>query len=83
LREQRHESFSQKAALPWHHHSRSEKEDKRRTNRTEHRLNRQILYATVDDTLLRNKRKVDNPWLSAKDGENRFDPKIYPALVRK
>lgn len=61
----------------------SEKEDKRRANRTERRLNRQILYATVDDTLLRNKREVGNPWLFAKDGKNRFDPQAYPELVRK
>ncbi|MBI3796263.1 MAG: hypothetical protein HY268_04735 [Deltaproteobacteria bacterium] len=61
----------------------SEKEDKRRANRKERRLNRQTLCATADDTLLRNKRAVGNPWLFAKDGKNRFDPHAYPHLVRK
>ena len=61
----------------------SEKEDKRIANRKERRINRNILHTTVDDTLLRNKREVGNPWLFAKDGKSRFDPQAYPELVRK
>ena len=61
----------------------SEKEDKRIANRKERRFNRQILHTTVDDTLLRHKCEVGNPWLFAKDGKIRFDPKSYPDLVRK
>jgi hypothetical protein len=61
----------------------SEKEDKRFANRKERRVNRTILHTTVDDTRLRHKRDVGNPWLFAKDGKSRFDPKAYPDLVRK
>ena len=61
----------------------SEKEDKRFANRKERRVNRNILHTTVDDTLLRHKREVGNPWLFAKDGKSRFDPKAHPELARK
>ena len=61
----------------------SEKEDKRFANRKERRFNRQTLGATVDQTRLRNKREVGNPWVFAKDGKSRFDPHAYPELMRK
>jgi hypothetical protein len=61
----------------------SEKEDKRCANRKERRVNRTILHTTGDDTRLRHKRDVGNPWLFAKDGKSRFDPKSSPELVRK
>jgi hypothetical protein len=61
----------------------SEKDDKRFANRKERHLNRQILRTTVDDTLLRHKREVGNPWVFAKDGKSHFDPKFHPELARK
>jgi hypothetical protein len=61
----------------------SEKEDKRIANRKERRLNREMLHSPVEDTLLCHKREVGNPWLFAKDGKSRFDPQVYPELVRK
>jgi hypothetical protein len=61
----------------------SEKEDKRLANRKERRFNRQTLCATADETRLRHKREVGNPWLFAKDGKSRFDPQTHPELMRK
>ncbi len=60
----------------------SEKDDKRKANRRERRVNR-ILLRTRGEEALKDRRAVSNVWSFAKDGKIRFDPKKEPGLLRK
>ena len=61
----------------------SEKEDKRIANRSERRINKTILFKTIDGTALKSKREVSNVYEFGKDGKQRIDPNKYPKELRK
>lgn len=61
----------------------SEKEDKRKANRKDRRVNKIILTQAQDDTKLRPKREISNVWCMDKDGKFRFNPAEAPKAMRK
>ena len=63
--------------------AKSEKQEKRVANRRIRRVNKSLLAGTYDETQLRRKREVSNVWCMSKDGKQRFDPELYPELMRK
>ena len=60
----------------------SEKEDKRIANRMERHANK-ILLSDLDETRLKDRREVSDPWLMGKDGRQWIDTNEYPKLMRK
>ena len=63
--------------------AKSEKQEKRAANRRIRRMNKSLLAGTHDETQLRRKREVSDVWCMSKDGKQRFDPELYPELMRK
>jgi len=63
--------------------ARSEKADKQGASRRARRVNREILIASSDDSLLKDRRVTGDPWDMSKDGKQFFDPRIHPDLMRK
>ena len=63
--------------------ARSEKVEKQVASRRAHRVNREILNASNDDSLLKDRRATGNPWNMSKDGKQFFNPEIHPKLMRK
>jgi len=61
----------------------SEKSDKRVANRKGRRVNREILSASNDDSLLRDRKATGDPWNMSKDGKQFFNPSEHPNLMRK
>ena len=61
----------------------SEKHDKRVANRRDRRANREILYQTHDDTILKDRKASGDPWVMAKDGKQYFGQSDCPDLMRK
>ena len=63
--------------------AKSEKQEKRVANRQIRHVNKSLLAGPYDETQFRRKREVSNVWCMSKDGKQRFDPELYPELMRK
>jgi len=61
----------------------SEKREKRVANRRDRRVNREILSASNDDSLLKDRKATGDPWVMSKDGKQFFNPEDFPELMRK
>ncbi len=61
----------------------SEKSDKRVAARRDRRVNREILSASNEDSLLKDRKATGDPWDMAKDGKQFFNPSEHPNLMRK
>lgn len=63
--------------------SESEKADKVRAHRRLRRIVRCKVFKFGDDTVLPDVREIENVYSWDKDGKMRFDPRVYPELMRK
>ena len=63
--------------------SESEKDDKVRAHRRLRRIVRCKIFKFGDDKVLPDVREIDNVYKWDKDGKMRFDPRVYPELMRK
>lgn len=61
----------------------SEKEDKQLAHRRHRRRVHQVLDRDPKAPTLPHRRETSDPWNMAKDGKQRFDPRLFPELLRK
>lgn len=73
----------QKTPVTGHTTATTEKQDKRLNNRKVRRVVQLALAVDPETELLPHERELTDPWLMAKDGKGRFDPKQFPKLMRK
>jgi len=63
--------------------AKSEKQDKRLSNRKYRRINKKILNNTQDKSDILPIQSTSDQWLMDKDGKHRFDPNANPKEMRK